>query len=306
MISLLWFMTALGWAQDDVAPPAEGVEASVEEAATGPDRTSPPAVVPAEWLELDEAEAHELGDGRMVHLVRIPGVRMVEMTVVLHQGYVELGGRSALTEGLGSFLAQATTTRSARDLELLGDLNELSVDGFMSAHAGGASLTVPADGLDLGLDVLGDVLRNPAFPAADVKRESRERHRVVVPAHLVAAGVDGQVPEMNHVLGGSRVQRPAASQHRLDPGDERLRREWLGHVVVGSHRQTDHFVGLLRPGGQHDDRHVGATPQPPQYLDPVHAGHHHVEHHQIRLLTGKELKRLLTIFSAHHPITREL
>ena len=60
------------------------------------------------------------------------------------------------------------------------------------------------------------------------------------------------------------------------PGAERL-----GDVVVGSEVQAGHAVGLVAPDGDEDDRNRRLGPDAAQGLEPVHLGHHDVEHDQV-------------------------
>ena len=69
-MSPLFLWLALAWAQQ-TAEAEVPVDETVEEAAIGPDRESPPGVAPSEWMALPEPEVHELRDGtRTYHTVR--------------------------------------------------------------------------------------------------------------------------------------------------------------------------------------------------------------------------------------------
>ena len=83
-----------------------------------------------------------------------------------------------------------------------------------------------------------------------------------------------------------RVQRfgRATPQDGTDPRQQLVGRERLGEVVVGAGIQAGDLVGLLRPGGQHDDRQLtGARLAPPGSGQRVAAlsGKHPVEHDQV-------------------------
>lgn len=82
---------------------------------------------------------------------------------------------TAKTAGMSRLMARTilkgTTTRSAEDIATL--IEESG--GGISAESGGSSWSVTVDllkpDLAMGIEVLSDVLRHPAYPAAEVKRE---------------------------------------------------------------------------------------------------------------------------------------
>src|ERR1700712_226496 len=89
-----------------------------------------------------------------------------------------------------------------------------------------------------------------------------------------------------------RVGSAAAGEHRGDPRRKLPRAERLDDVVVGAGLEALLDVGLLGAGGQHDDRqtvHVGVGTQGAGSVQAAHAGHHHVENHQVGLLGGAGL-----------------
>jgi predicted Zn-dependent peptidase len=191
MTALILLCVGLALAEPEPeAALAEGEETEATEDVVGPVRVSPPAVRPSAWLEQAEPVEYALSDGARALYVHVPGVRKVEVTLVLHQGTVELGGESPLTKGLGNYSDLATTTRSAQDLELLGDLNDILAYSYIGHHDGGFGLTVPLEELALGIEVLADVVHNPAYPKADIARELREQRMYLAaygPASLRSA-----------------------------------------------------------------------------------------------------------------------
>src|SRR6195952_1210163 len=84
----------------------------------------------------------------------------------------------------------------------------------------------------------------------------------------------------------------AAREHGGDPGGQLAGAERLDDVVVGAGLEPLLDVGLLGACGQHDDRqavHVGVGTQGAGSVQATHAGHHHVENHQVGLLGGAGL-----------------
>ena len=106
--------------------------------------------------------------------------------------------------------------------------------------------------------------------------------------------VDQQVTMTDHATTrgvGQVAVRPA--QQRLDPAHQLAQPERLGQVIVGPELETDDLVHLVVPGGQHEDRHLGAgRPQPAEDLEPVHPGQADVEDDEIRCLVGRDVQPL--------------
>ena len=84
----------------------------------------------------------------------------------------------------------------------------------------------------------------------------------------------------------SRPGRGAAPQHGLHAQGKLPGAERLGHIVVGASLQPQHPVALFAERGEHDHRQQGLltpdVPEPTADLETVDAGHHHVEHDEIR------------------------
>jgi len=55
----------------------------------------------------------------------------------------------------------------------------------------------------------------------------------------------------------------------------------LDHIVVGAALQPGHPVGHGVARGQHDDRYIVGRMDAPGHLQPVEAGQHQVEDHQV-------------------------
>ena len=163
---------------------AVGDETSVEdlaaatpeeaEAAATPDRSAPPVVIPAEPLQLPVPDVYQLTDAVTVMHVRVPGVRKVELSAWFLRGALDLDG--ALTHGasgVGELQDVATASMASDELEIYTDLNELSVSSYMDDQDGSVDLSSPRDNLEMAWDVWRDVMLQPSFPKADVKRHVR-------------------------------------------------------------------------------------------------------------------------------------
>jgi len=73
------------------------------------------------------------------------------------------------------------------------------------------------------------------------------------------------------------------AQHGMDARNELARVERLRQIVVGPHLEPDDAIHVLAFRGEHHDRHVFAGgAQPSAHGEPVLAGKHEIEHHQMR------------------------
>jgi hypothetical protein len=69
-------------------------------------------------------------------------------------------------------------------------------------------------------------------------------------------------------------------------GEQLVHAERLGHVVVGAGVERGHLLGLLAPGGQHDDRDGGPAADAVNDVGSVHVGQAEVQDDDVRALTG--------------------
>ena len=104
-------------------------------------------------------------------------------------------------------------------------------------------------------------------------------------ADLAGLGVDLEVADPEH----GRRHLAGTARQRLDPGQQFLERERLGHVVVraGPERRDLRLERVLR--GQHQDGNPdAAVAQGADHLHPVHAGKAEIEHGEVVLAARDE------------------
>jgi hypothetical protein len=85
-------------------------------------------------------------------------------------------------------------------------------------------------------------------------------------------------------LGLTALVRP---QPRPHPRDDLLGLERLDHVVVRTALEPQDHIGGVALGRQHDDRNPALGPDLPADLQPVGAGQHQVEQHDVGLLPAE-------------------
>src|SRR5438132_2353058 len=80
---------------------------------------------------------------------------------------------------------------------------------------------------------------------------------------------------------GLRGRPLGAPEHRTDPGDELLRAEGLGEVVVRAELQADELVGLLAAAREHDDGDRRLATDRAGDVEAIDLGKPEIEHHEI-------------------------
>ena len=101
----------------------------------------------------------------------------------------------------------------------------------------------------------------------------------------MAVLVQFEVGDPQHAFAG--VVRRRAAKDRVHASQQFLDAERLDDVVVGAGAQTADAVGRRIARGQEDHRHLRAgRAQVVQHAEAVEAGHHHVEHDQVRVVLG--------------------
>ncbi len=121
---------------------------------------------PLRDLTLPKVERFELANGLVVYLVEDHQLPRVEGTVL-----VKTGARFEPAEkvGLASIVGQVmrtggTTTRKGEDINRLLENTGASVETSIGTDSAGASLFTLKENLPQALEILADLLRNPAFP----------------------------------------------------------------------------------------------------------------------------------------------
>lgn len=156
----------------------EGDEITDEAVIEGPNRAAPPQVLPATPLDLSEPEVHELSGGVEARLVQVDDVRKVEVRVIFHKGSFDLDSpASPASDVMGWVQDQATKGITAEEMSELKNVHDISLWSDISNHEHELGLAVPREDLELGLDLMRQVMHEPAFKGSEVKRYVKESAR---------------------------------------------------------------------------------------------------------------------------------
>lgn len=136
---------------------------------------NPPRPLPAHDVQFPPYEIRTLDNGLQVVAVLHHEQPIVSMRMIVRAGAaLDPKGKAGLADLTASLLDQGTTTRTANEMNDLIDF----IGGEMGAGAGTdltfVSVVVMKDSFELGLNLLSDMARHPAFAAEEIERKRRQ------------------------------------------------------------------------------------------------------------------------------------
>ena len=145
-------------------------------AARGADRTSLPAVGDAPAPDFPDVQRARLSNGLEVALAERPGLPLVQMQLLVNAGYAaDPPARPGLASMTASMLDEGTDRRSALEIAEQLDLLGASIGSGANLDLNTVSLSALKENLRPSVELFVDVIRNPAFPQADLDRLRKQR-----------------------------------------------------------------------------------------------------------------------------------
>jgi zinc protease len=152
----------------DAARLAEAVERGVA-------RTARSFAVPAARSRAEDLVSYALPGGGRLHVVPRRAVPVVAARAAFLGGLLaEEAPSSGLTSFLAAMWTRGTRSRSAADFARSAESLAAEIEGFSGRSSLGVTLEAPSQHLDPALDLLAEVLLEPAFDRDEVERERRE------------------------------------------------------------------------------------------------------------------------------------
>ncbi len=169
LAAALLFATAATYAQT-AAPAATTAAPQASTAATaGP----PPA--PAKDIRFPSFEQKTLANGLRVVVIEQHEQPLVSLQMVLKAGKTfEPAGKAGLANATSALLTKGTTTRSAQQIAEAIDMVGGNLGASTGIESGYPSAAVTSDQLDLGFELLSDVVLRPTFPQDELDRWRRQ------------------------------------------------------------------------------------------------------------------------------------
>ena len=139
-------------------------------------KQQPPPVAPERPFKFPAHTTTKLENGLTVFVVEDHRQPMVSVTLMLpgagsSSQPADKAGLAAMT---ASLLRQGTATRSAQQIAESIDRVGGSLNAFAGADSTEASVTVLTNSLDIGFELLADIVQNPAFADAEIERWRRQ------------------------------------------------------------------------------------------------------------------------------------
>ncbi len=127
-------------------------------------------------IQMPTYERVELDSGMVLYLAEDHQFPLVELSATIDVGSIyEPADKIGLASMTGTVMRSGgTTTRNGDDLDELVEARGLSVETWIGQSNGGAYLSAMKEDTDLGLELLADILRNPAFPEDKIKIAKEE------------------------------------------------------------------------------------------------------------------------------------
>ena len=128
-------------------------------------------------IRMPEYTRVELDNGMILFLAEDHELPLIQLSASVDVGSIyEPVDKIGLASMTGSVMRTGgTVNKSGDDIDELVEARGLAVETFIGQTSGGAYLSAMSEDLDLGLELLADILMNPAFPEDKIKLAKEEQ-----------------------------------------------------------------------------------------------------------------------------------
>lgn len=138
-------------------------------------KATPPPPQPEKQIRFPAFEEKTLANGLRVVAIEHHETPAVSAQLILPAGKVyEPAAKAGLASATAELLTQGTQSRSAQDIAGAIDSVGGNLSTNASSDAGVVAVRVTSDQLDLGLELLADVVLRPSFPQEEIERWRRQ------------------------------------------------------------------------------------------------------------------------------------
>jgi zinc protease len=138
-------------------------------------KATPPPPAPAKEIHFPPFEQRTLANGLRVVVIPQHEQPLVSLRLMLNAGKAyEPAGKSGLAEATASLVTKGTATRDAQKLAETIDFVGGTLGASTGIEASYANASVTSDQIDLGFDLLADVVLHPSFPQDELERWRRQ------------------------------------------------------------------------------------------------------------------------------------
>ncbi|RKZ19883.1 hypothetical protein DRQ50_01215 [bacterium] len=128
-------------------------------------------------ITMPEYQRVELDNGMIVYLAEDHEFPLIQLSATIDVGSIyESEDKLGLASMTGSVMRTGgTTDRNGDAIDELVEARGLAVETWIGQTSGGAYVSAMSEDLDLGLELLAEILRKPAFPADKIKLAMEEQ-----------------------------------------------------------------------------------------------------------------------------------
>ena len=138
-------------------------------------KATPPPPAPAKDVRFPPFEQKTLGNGLRVVVVEQHEQPLVSVQMVLKAGKVfDPAEKAGLAGATAELLTKGTATRSAQQIAEAIDFVGGNLGASTGIESGFANAAVTSDQLDLGFELLSDIVLHPTFPDEEIERWRRQ------------------------------------------------------------------------------------------------------------------------------------
>ena len=165
-----------GWGDEgEVPPPPPDAKEPAPPIAQGPKREFPPVAAVGE-LAFPQVERARLSNGIEVALARRTAIPKVSLSLAFDAGDAADGAAGAGTQSLMmELLREGTRTLSAEEIAVAQERLGASIQTGTSMDSSSVSMTALTANLAPSLELMADIVRNPAFDPDEVARVKAQR-----------------------------------------------------------------------------------------------------------------------------------
>lgn len=170
---------------------------------TAPAKATPPPPAPAKEVKFPAFEQKTLANGLRVVVIEQHEQPLVSIRMLLKAGKTfEPAGKAGVAGATADLLTKGTTTRSAQQIAEAIDFVGGNLGATAGIESGFANAAITSDQLDLGFDLLSDVVLHPTFPDDELERWRRQ----------TLSGLQINLQDAGY-LAGNAIQRALFGSH---------------------------------------------------------------------------------------------
>jgi len=134
-------------------------------------KQTPPPPKPAKEIHFPAFEEKTLANGLRVVVIEQHETPSISLRLLFPGGKVHTpAGKAGLADATAALLREGTATRSSQQIAQTIDSVGGELNTNASLESGFATVRATSDQIDLGLDLLSDVVLRPSFPAEELER----------------------------------------------------------------------------------------------------------------------------------------